>query len=102
MSDYHINIFYSDEDAAYVADIPDLEVLFSGRRNSRRRTCGCRGGEGRLAGRRARQGEPRPGPAISPGDLSGRQVTIDGKGVEIPTEVTSIRAQARCESLTLA
>jgi predicted RNase H-like HicB family nuclease len=26
MSDYHINVFYSDEDAAYVADIPDLEV----------------------------------------------------------------------------
>jgi predicted RNase H-like HicB family nuclease len=25
MADYHINIFYSDEDAAYVADIPDLE-----------------------------------------------------------------------------
>ena len=25
MSDYHVNIFYSDEDAAYVADIPDLE-----------------------------------------------------------------------------
>jgi predicted RNase H-like HicB family nuclease len=26
MSDYHINVFYSDEDAAYVADIPDLEA----------------------------------------------------------------------------
>ncbi len=26
MSDYHINVFYSEEDAAYVADIPDLEV----------------------------------------------------------------------------
>ena len=25
MSDYHINIFYSDEDGAYIADIPDLE-----------------------------------------------------------------------------
>ena len=25
MSDYHINIFYSDDDRAYVADIPDLE-----------------------------------------------------------------------------
>ena len=23
--DYHINIFWSDEDGAYVADIPDLE-----------------------------------------------------------------------------
>jgi predicted RNase H-like HicB family nuclease len=26
MSDYHINVFYGDEDAAYVADIPDLEA----------------------------------------------------------------------------
>jgi predicted RNase H-like HicB family nuclease len=26
MSDHHINVFYSDEDAAYVADIPDLEA----------------------------------------------------------------------------
>jgi predicted RNase H-like HicB family nuclease len=25
LSDYHINIFYSDEDGAYIADIPDLE-----------------------------------------------------------------------------
>ncbi|MDA0284444.1 MAG: type II toxin-antitoxin system HicB family antitoxin, partial [Planctomycetota bacterium] len=25
MSDYHINIFYSDEDEGYIADIPDLE-----------------------------------------------------------------------------
>jgi predicted RNase H-like HicB family nuclease len=24
MKDYHINVFYSDEDACYVADIPDL------------------------------------------------------------------------------
>ena len=26
MSDYHINVFYSEEDAAYVADIPDLDA----------------------------------------------------------------------------
>ena len=25
MSDYHINIFFSDEDGCYVADIPDLD-----------------------------------------------------------------------------
>ncbi len=25
MRDYHINIFYSDEDRGYIADIPDLE-----------------------------------------------------------------------------
>lgn len=26
MSDYHINIFYSDEDGGYVADMPDLDA----------------------------------------------------------------------------
>lgn len=25
MSDYHINIFFSEEDAGYIADIPDLD-----------------------------------------------------------------------------
>ncbi|TAE33686.1 MAG: type II toxin-antitoxin system HicB family antitoxin [Candidatus Kapaibacterium sp.] len=25
MSDYHINIFYSNEDNGYIADIPDLQ-----------------------------------------------------------------------------
>ena len=26
MKDYHINIFYSEEDEGYIADIPDLKV----------------------------------------------------------------------------
>ena len=26
MKDYHINIFYSPEDQAYIADIPDFEM----------------------------------------------------------------------------
>jgi predicted RNase H-like HicB family nuclease len=26
VSDYHINIFWSDEDGGYIADIPDLRV----------------------------------------------------------------------------
>jgi predicted RNase H-like HicB family nuclease len=25
VSDYHINVFYSDEDTGYIADIPDLK-----------------------------------------------------------------------------
>jgi len=25
MQDYHINLFYSDEDEGYIADIPDLQ-----------------------------------------------------------------------------
>jgi predicted RNase H-like HicB family nuclease len=26
VSDYHINVFYSDEDGGYIADIPDLDA----------------------------------------------------------------------------
>ena len=26
MADYHINIFYSEEDGGYIADIPDLDA----------------------------------------------------------------------------
>lgn len=26
MADYHINIFFSDEDGGYIADIPDLDA----------------------------------------------------------------------------
>jgi predicted RNase H-like HicB family nuclease len=26
VKDYHINIFYSDEDGGYIADIPDLDA----------------------------------------------------------------------------
>ena len=26
MKDYHINIFWSDEDGGYIADVPDLEA----------------------------------------------------------------------------
>ena len=26
MSDYHINISYSDEDGGYIADVPDLDA----------------------------------------------------------------------------
>ena len=26
MKDYHINVFYSEEDSGYIADIPDLEA----------------------------------------------------------------------------
>jgi predicted RNase H-like HicB family nuclease len=26
MKDYHINVFYSEEDESYIADIPDFEM----------------------------------------------------------------------------
>jgi len=29
MKDYHINIFYSEEDEGYIADIPDLSFCYA-------------------------------------------------------------------------
>jgi predicted RNase H-like HicB family nuclease len=26
VSDYHINVFYSDDDGGYIADVPDLQA----------------------------------------------------------------------------
>lgn len=26
MSDYHINVFYSEDDGGYIADVPDLDA----------------------------------------------------------------------------
>lgn len=50
MSDYHINVFYSDEDGGYIADIPDLDACSAfgdtpnrpSRRSSGRRPLGSR------------------------------------------------------------
>ena len=33
MSDYHINIFYSEENGGYIADIPDLKSCSAFRRS---------------------------------------------------------------------
>ena len=34
MSDYHIDIFWSDEDRAYIANLPDFEFCSGSRRNT--------------------------------------------------------------------
>jgi predicted RNase H-like HicB family nuclease len=36
VTDYHINVFYSDEDGGYIADVPDLEACsgFGGTRQA--------------------------------------------------------------------
>jgi hypothetical protein len=40
MRDYHINLFYSEEDEGYIADIPDLKLCSAFRIISRRSTSG--------------------------------------------------------------
>ncbi len=62
MSDYHINVFCSDEDRGYIADIPDLETcsafgatseeaLAEGRACEGSVACGCARGRTLNSGR---------------------------------------------------
>ena len=66
MKDYHINIFYSEEDGGYIADIPDLEACSA---------FGCTPTEALLEVQKARkawlaaarkEGKPVPAPSYRP------------------------------------
>ena len=53
MSDYHINIFYSEEDGGYIADIPDLESCSAFGETPEQALAESGAGQGGLAGGRA-------------------------------------------------
>ena len=63
MKDYHINVFYSDEDGGYIADIPDLESCSAFGRTPG----GCPMEKARAWLRSAREeGKPIPEPEYKP------------------------------------
>ena len=70
MIHYHINVFYSDEDRAWVADIPDLQDLLGLWRHGRRGPCRSGEGPGALARSRPRLWRADSRGALSPGNLS--------------------------------
>jgi predicted RNase H-like HicB family nuclease len=66
VSDYHINVFYSDEDGGYIADIPDLESCSAfGASPQEALDEVLRAKEGWLASARDR-GQPIPEPRYRP------------------------------------
>ena len=66
MSDYHINVFYSDEDDGYIADVPDLHACSAfGHSPEEALAEVLRAKEAWLASARDR-GEPVPGPRYRP------------------------------------
>lgn len=66
MSDYHINVFYSDEDEGYIADIPDLEACSAfGSTPQQALAEVLRARDAWLAGARDR-GDPIPEPRYRP------------------------------------
>lgn len=76
MSDYHINIFYSDEDSAYVADIPDLDACSAFGPTPEMALSEVKKAKGAVARSGPRHGQARAGATLSPGDLSGSLITI--------------------------
>ena len=66
MKDHHINVFYSDEDGGYIADIPDLEACSAfGRTPEEALTEVLRAKEAWLAAA-AEEGRPIPPPRYRP------------------------------------
>jgi predicted RNase H-like HicB family nuclease len=66
VSDYHINVFYSDEDGSYIADIPDLDACSEFDATPEEALAeGERAKEARLGAARE-AGRPIPGPRYRP------------------------------------
>ena len=66
MSDYHINVFYSDSDESWIADVPDLQLL-GPRPDGRGRPARSHDCEGALALRAlGSTGTPSPKPRYRP------------------------------------
>ncbi len=68
MTDYHINVFYNDEDRGYIADVPDLEACAAFGASAEDALVGGRAREGSLAGRRPRSRSSASGTSLPSGD----------------------------------
>ena len=79
MSDYHINVFYSEEDGGYIADIPDLKSCSAFGQTPEEALREVQIAKvAWLATCRAQTQTDSQG-AISPGHLRGDELTLVGK-----------------------
>lgn len=69
MSDYHINVFYSDEDGAYVADIPDLESCSASGSTAEEALAGVERAKQAWLASRQGDGQADPGAPLPPSYL---------------------------------
>ena len=67
MTHYHINVFYSDEDHAWVADIPDLPYCSALGASARSGRGGSRESARAVARSRSCRGQARTGAELSTG-----------------------------------
>ena len=82
MEDYHINIFYSDEDEGYIADIPDLEACsaFGNTAEDALRASGASGSSQLFSGRAGCV----PHPASAALGIGGPAVVGNAAAVAVP------------------
>ncbi|MEW6683519.1 MAG: type II toxin-antitoxin system HicB family antitoxin [Nitrospirota bacterium] len=66
MSDYHINIFYSEEDRGYIADIPDLEFCSAFGRSPKEALAEVERAKGAWIEAARSEGKPIPEPRYRP------------------------------------
>lgn len=75
MTDYHINIFYSEEDGGYIADIPDLESCSAFGRTAEEALAEVERAKAAWLEAARAAGRPIPRPRYRPGDLPGAGVS---------------------------
>lgn len=72
MKDYHINIFYSEEDEGYIADIPDLRFCSAFGNTPAEALAELEVAKAAWLEAARMEGKPIPEPAYRPEPLSGR------------------------------
>ncbi len=75
MGDYHINIFYSDEDRGYIADIPDLDSCSAFGQTPEQALAEVEQAKKGVVGRGGSGRQTHSGPPLSPRDLPGFSLT---------------------------
>lgn len=66
MSDYHINIFFSEEDGGYIADIPDLDACSAFGRTPEEALAEVERAKTAWIDAAQREGKPVPSPRYRP------------------------------------
>ena len=66
MRDYHINIFYSEEDGGYIADIPDLPHCSAFGENPKEALAGVLKAKAAWMKAAKAEGKPIPPPSFKP------------------------------------
>lgn len=72
MQDYHINVFYSEQDQAYVADIPDLEVCSGTGETPQRALAAVLAAKDAWVASALSSGRPLPRPHYAPARYAGK------------------------------